>query len=138
MTDANNAIPADHSEIRTVVSRAQEQQNNLDGLLALHSPEVIIVNVAGRRVIGGEAWAAALAQALASPLRDVLTEVEIIDVRLVTPDVAIVSCVKTIHDGRSDAEALSPLPSTGALTYVLVRMGDDWRITLAQTTPIAA
>ncbi len=138
MTDDSITITADHNAIREVVSRAQEEQNNPNELLALHTPDVIIVNVAGRRVLGGEAFAAAMAMALASPLRDVLTEVEIIDVRLVTPDVAIVSCVKTIHDGRSDAEASSPLPSTGALTYVVVRTGDEWRITLAQTTPVAA
>jgi uncharacterized protein (TIGR02246 family) len=72
--------------------------------------------------------------ALVSPLADVTTTVEVDDVRLVRPDVAIVSCTKHVHDAREgSAEAL---PSTGAMSYVVEARNGRWRIALAQTTPI--
>jgi hypothetical protein len=47
-----------------------------------------------------------------------------------------VSLTKTIHDERSEAEGPDELPTVGAMSYVLVREGEDWRIALAQTTPV--
>lgn len=46
------------------------------------------------------------------------------------------SLTKTVHDERSEVEGTPEPPSSGAMTYVLTRRGDDWRIALAQTTPI--
>lgn len=129
---------ADDQLIRELLGRAQETQNQPGPFLALHTPQVVIVNLAGRRVLGREAFAEAMAGALASPLSDVRTTVEIIDIRLALPDVAIVSCIKTIHDGRAASELSTSLPSTGALTYVLTRCGGNWQIAVAQTTPILA
>lgn len=133
------STPADAVEqgINDLVSRAQEAQRDPETLLAMHAPDVVIVNLAGRRVLGREAFAAAMAGALASPLHDVRTTVEIVDIRLATPDVAIVSCIKTVIDDRP-ADLVTPLPSTGALTYVLTRSTGHWRIAAAQTTPILA
>lgn len=129
---------ADEQAIHDLVSRAQESQSDPEALLPLHTPEVAIVNIAGRRVLGRDAFAAAMAGALASPLSDVTTTVDVVDVRLATPDVAIVSCIKTVHDGRAAADSSTVLPATGALTYVLTRAGGIWRIALAQTTPHVA
>ena len=125
----------DERTIRDVVSRAQEAQNDTAVLMALHNPEVVIVNLAGRRVLGREAFETAMTSALASPLRKVHTRLEVLDVRLATPDVAIVSCTKEVDDGRDDPDKSSTLPATGALTYVMTRTRDSWRIALAQTTP---
>jgi uncharacterized protein (TIGR02246 family) len=126
---------ADEAAVRELVSRAQDAQNDLTTFVPLHTPDVVLVNFPGRRVLGRDALADAMAAALASPLQDVRTSVEIIDIRLATSDVAVVSCIKTVHDARRDAS--TPLPSTtGALTYVLTRINDSWRIALAQTTPI--
>lgn len=58
------------------------------------------------------------------------------DIRLATPDVAIVSCTKTVHDGRAAVDDPDRFDMVGALTYVTVRGDDGWRIALAQTTPI--
>ena len=55
---------------------------------------------------------------------------------MTTPDVAVVSLTKTLHDERHEVYS-SGLPSVGVLTYVLTRRGDDWLIALAQTTPVA-
>ncbi len=131
------ALPeADRNAIRDLVAQAQASQSDPDALMALHTAETAIVNLAGRRVLGREPYAKAMADALASPLSDVLTTAEIVDIRLATPDVAIVSATKTVQDGRSAVDGSTSLPSTGALTYVTVRSPDGWRIALAQTTPI--
>ncbi len=136
-TTTNIAIAeADENAIRDLVALAQESQSDPEALMTLHTSKTSIVNLAGRRVLGREAFARAMADALASPLSDVLTAVEIVDIRLATPDVAIVSCTKTVHDHRSGVDASTALPSTGALTYVTVRSAEGWRIALAQTTPI--
>lgn len=129
----------DERNIRHVVRRAQELQSDPTSLMALHVPTAVVVNFPGRRVLGRDALREAMTAALASPLSSVRTSVEIIDVRFVTSDVAVVSCTKTIHDGRSadDMEAAALPSSAGALTYVVVRTDDAWRIALAQTTPIA-
>ncbi len=127
---------ADENAIRDLVALAQEAQSDPEALMPLHTAETAIVNLAGRRVLGRETYAKAMADGLASPLRDVLTTVEIVDIRLATLDVAIVSATKTVHDRRSDVDASTALPSTAALTYVTIRSDDRWRIALAQTTPL--
>lgn len=128
----------DQAAIRELVSQAQEWQNTPERLLPLHTPDVVIVNLAGRQVLGRAAYGEAMAAALASPLREVRTRVEVVDIRLLTADTAVVSCVKTVYDGRSGADDSEMLPAAGALTYTLVRTGGAWRIALAQTTPIAS
>jgi uncharacterized protein (TIGR02246 family) len=102
--------------------------------MELHTEDAIIVNIAGRRVLGREVFRAAMEGALQSPLAQVTTTVDVEDIRFVRDDVAIVSCVKHVHDAREDAQV--ELPSAGALTYVMAREPDGWRIALAQTTPI--
>lgn len=129
---------ADENAIRALVALAQKSQSDPETLPALHTAETVIVNLAGRRVLGRESYAKAMADGLASPFRDVLTTAKIVDIRLATPDVAIVSCAKTVHDHRSGVDASTALPSTGALTYVTVRSPDGWHIALAQTTPTLA
>ncbi|TQN31554.1 uncharacterized protein (TIGR02246 family) [Haloactinospora alba] len=128
----------DQTAIRELVSQAQEWQNTPEHLLSLHTPDVVIVNLAGRRVLGREAYGEAMSAALASPLREVRTRVEVVDIRLLTRDTAVVSCVKTVHDGRSGTDGSEALPGAGALTYTVVRTGGAWRIALAQTTPIGS
>jgi len=126
----------DESAIRDAVTRAHLAQTDATALPAMHTPGVAIVNIAGRRLLGRDAFAEAMTAALASPLKDVRTGVEVVDVRMATPDVAVVSCVKTVHDERPGTDP-SALPTTGALTYVMTRDGGSWLIALAQTTPIA-
>ena len=63
---------------------AQKSQSDPETLLALHTADTVIVNLAGRRVLGRETNAKAMADALASPFRDVLTTAQIVDIRLAT------------------------------------------------------
>lgn len=139
MDTTNSTRPAndaDEQRIRELVARSQEAQTDPDVLPALHTANLVIVNLAGRRLFGREAFASAMAEALSSPLKNIRTSLEVDDIRFTTPDVAIVSLTKTVHDERSEAEGSSELPSVGVMTYVLTRQGDDWRIALAQTTPV--
>ncbi len=93
------------------MAQAQAAQNDPQELLALHTSGVIIVNLAGRRVLGHEAFADAMAGALTSPLRDVRTTAEILDIRPITPDTAVVSCRKTVHDERPETDTTHLLPT---------------------------
>ena len=123
----------DAVEIRKLVAEAVRLQND-EAFIGLHTDDVRIVNIAGRRVRGRQAFSDAMSAALATPLADVLTTVDVEDIVFLRPDVALVSCVKHVHDGRDGG---ATLPASGSLTYVLVRDG-EWRIASAQTTPIVA
>ncbi|ASR39644.1 hypothetical protein BAY61_25120 [Prauserella marina] len=140
----------DLAAIRELVVAAQREQNELEPFLALHTDDAAIVNLAGRRVLGKQAIRDAMGAALASPLAKVFTRAEIVDVRLVSADVALVSCRKYVSDERDveDIEATGEgpevagagkagaMPTRASLTYVVVKTGDGWRIASAQTTPL--
>lgn len=123
------AVPALHA----LVAEVQGAQSDPDPFLALHTEDAIVVNIAGRQVRGRAALGDAMRAALAGSLAQVTTTAEVDDVRFVRPDVAIVSAVKRVHDGRDDGGAL---PTEARLTYVAVEEADGWRIALAQTTPV--
>ena len=127
---------SDEQAIRTLVQQASDAQNDPDVLIPLHTRDAIIVNFFGRRVLGRDAFEQAMRAALSSPLRDVATDVEIIDLRPVTDSVVLVSCIKTVRDMREDRSAAELPGSVGALTYVARRIDNEWKIALAQTTPI--
>ena len=139
MTDSISApaiSDADVQAIRSLVQHASDAQNDADVLIPLHTPDAVIVNFFGRRVLGRDAFEGAMRAALSSPLQDVATEVEITDLRQVTDSVVLVSCIKTVHDKREDASDDDLPASAGALTYVVTGGNGSWRIALAQTTPI--
>ncbi|MFE6718359.1 YybH family protein [Streptomyces albidoflavus] len=126
--------PAQEAAVREVAADAGKYQSDPDRFLPLHTADVEIVNFGGRRVAGREAMRAALA----SPLADVVTTVEIAGVRFPREGVAVVAAVKRVHDAREEPDGGGPaLPATsGQLAYLLVEEGGGaWRISLAQTTP---
>jgi uncharacterized protein (TIGR02246 family) len=124
-------------EIRALVLAAHQAQNDVDALMRLHTGSVSIVNFGGRRLFGRDAFREAMARALSSDLRDVLTSVTVDRIELLSDTVAVVSCTKTVRDQRGqDQDTL--LPATrGVLTYVVVRGDAGWSIASAQTTPVA-
>jgi uncharacterized protein (TIGR02246 family) len=125
--------------IRRVVADAERLQSDLDGFTGLLTDDAVVVNFGGRRVRGRDAVYDAMKGALETPLADVITTQEIEDVRFVRPDVALVDCVKYIHDRRAAAPESEPaLSDRGMLTFVLVEQQGEWRIASAQTTPVAA
>jgi uncharacterized protein (TIGR02246 family) len=120
--------------ITDLVEAAGRHQSNPEPFLALHSDDVVIVNIAGRRVLGRRDLEAAMRSALATPLAAVTTTVDIDDIRFLRPDVALVSCTKHVHDARAEPD--DALPPAGAMSYIVTNDGDGWRISLAQTTPV--
>jgi uncharacterized protein (TIGR02246 family) len=123
----------DSIAIRNLVVAADRHQSDVEEFVALHHPDLVLVNIAGRRVLGRQALHEAMAAGLASPMAKVFTRLEIEDIRFIRPDVALVSCAKHVSDERGEGPAL---PTTGSLTFTVVREPDGWRIALAQTTPI--
>lgn len=136
---STDAVPSaaphdgDTAGVRALVEAAVRHQSDVEPFLALHADDAVIVNIAGRRVLGAAALGEAMRGALVSPLADVTTTVDVEDVRFLRDDVALVSCTKHVHDGRGDGTAL---PTSGAMSYVVTRGRDGWRIALAQTTPV--
>jgi uncharacterized protein (TIGR02246 family) len=122
------------TELGQLVERLQAAQSDVEPFLALHTPEAIIVNFGGRRVVGSGDLRRAMEAGLASPLAQVLTTAEIDDIRYVRPDVAIVSCTKHVSDQRDTTETFA---TEGRLTYVAIEEDGVWRVALAQTTPVA-
>ena len=135
---AEVATEVDVEAIRRLVESAVTHQSDVEALMDLHTDDTIIVNFAGRRVLGRSAFRDAMRHALETPLAKVLTTVQVDDVRFLRPDIAIASCTKTIRDERDEAARsdAGSLPEVGAMSYVVVKDPGAWRIALAQTTPI--
>lgn len=124
----------DTAAVRRLIAAADEHQSDAERFAALHHPDVVLVNIAGRRVLGRPELRRAVSAALDGPLARVLTRIEVQDVRFPHPDVALVSAIKHVTDERDDPA--TALPSTGSVTYTAVRTDDGWQIAAVQTTPI--
>ena len=123
----------DLTAIRDLVAAADRHQSDVEEFVALHHPDLVLVNIAGRRVLGREALHQAMTIGLRGPMSKVFTRLEIEDIRFIRPDVALVSCTKHVSDERGEGPAL---PTRGSVTFTVVHEPDGWRIAVAQTTPI--
>jgi uncharacterized protein (TIGR02246 family) len=130
-------VSPEETEIRRLVAAAQQHQFNVDELMQLHDDDAVVINMAGRRLFGRQAFREAMEQALSSSLQLVPTVTEIDRVHFVAPGCAVVSCTKTVHDQRPAAEKTTLPGSVGLMTYVLVQEQGRWVIASAQTTPVA-
>jgi uncharacterized protein (TIGR02246 family) len=128
------AAKSEIAAIESLVAQTVACQSDPDRLPALHTENAVIVNIAGRRVLGREDFQSAMTRALNTRLANVRTTAEVADIRFIAPDVALVSCIERVFDENDDA---GELPSEGALSYVVQREEGGWRIAFAQTTPIA-
>jgi len=124
---------ARETKIRSLVERLQATQSDVEPFLALHTPDTIIVNFGGLRRLGRGDVRSAMEAALASPLAKVTTTAVVDDIRFPRPDVAIVSATKHVFDQRDTTDTFA---TEGRLTYVMVEEDGDWRVALAQTTPV--
>jgi uncharacterized protein (TIGR02246 family) len=122
-----------------VIADTEALQSDADGFARLLTENVALVNFGGRRVLGRDNVHHAMRQALETPFVQVFTKTEVVDVRFLRPDVALVSCIKHISDERESAarDSEAPLSGRGSQTFVLVRERGNWLVALAQTTPIA-
>ena len=133
-TETPDAATAE-AEIHRLVDAAIEHQSNVKPFLALHTDDIVLVNLAGRRVIGKAALGTAMTEGLKTRMANVMTHSEVVDVTFIDSDTAVVSCLKRITDENRDAQVES-IPSEANLTYVVKRRNARWLIALAQTTPI--
>lgn len=102
--------------------------------MALHTEDVVLVNLAGTRVIGKRALREAMVAAMATAKARVLTDSEILEITHLRPGAAVVSCRKRI--AYPDDAEVDALPTTASLTYLMTEDDQGWRIALAQTTPV--
>jgi uncharacterized protein (TIGR02246 family) len=139
-TDATAATDAASvAAIHRLVADAERLQNDVDGFTGLLTDDAVIVNFGGRRVRGRDVIRQVMRAALETPLADVITTQQVEDIRFLRPDVALVDCVKLIHDRRDPSDpATTQLADRGMLTFVVVEQRGEWRIASAQTTPVAA
>lgn len=123
----------DLTAIRGLVAAVDRHQSDVAEFVDLHHPDLVLVNIAGRRVLGREALREAMTAGLKSPMAKVFTRLEIQDIRFIRPDVALVSCAKHVSDERGEGSAV---PTRGSLTFTVVREPAGWEIAVAQTTPV--
>lgn len=122
--------------ISQLVTDAVAHQSDVEQFLALHTEDAVLVNLAGRRVIGKPALREAMSAALRTSLAKVITDLEIVDITHLDRGAALVGCLKTITDQNDAEPEAKGLPEAGSLTYLVVERDGVWRIALAQTTPI--
>ena len=111
--------------IRAVITEADRRQSDAAGFTRLLTEDVALVNFGGRRVLGRGNVDLAMRQALETPFAHVYTRNEVVDVRFLRPDVAVVSCVKHISDER-EPSARDPdarLAERGSSTEAPARRG---------------
>jgi uncharacterized protein (TIGR02246 family) len=123
------------AEIHRLVDAAVEHQSDVEPFLALHTDDIVLVNLAGRRVIGKAVLGTAMTEGLKTRKAKVMTHSEVVDITFIDSDTAVVSCLKHITDENRDAQQGS-IPAEASLTYVMKRKDARWMIALAQTTPI--
>jgi uncharacterized protein (TIGR02246 family) len=119
---------------RDVVEASDKLQNDADGFADLLTEDAALINIAGRRLRGRETIRETYRKALASPLAQVRTRLEIVEDWSLRPDVVVVNAIKHVSDERQDPAA--PLPDRGNVTFVLVQEQDKWLIASVQTTPV--
>lgn len=123
--------------IRQVVADADRFQNDAGAFSGLLAPDVVLVNVAGTRLMGRESVRRTMEAALRTPLAGVVTRNVVEDITFLRPDVAVVSGVKIVFARAGDTLDDAVTESFRArLTMVLTKQGDEWRIAVVQNTPI--
>ncbi|MFD7655647.1 SgcJ/EcaC family oxidoreductase [Actinosynnema sp. NPDC059797] len=127
----------DEDAIRRLIADAERLQGDPAGFPDLFAEDGVIVNFGGRRVRGRERIREAMAAALSTPLADVTTRHEVVDVAFLRPDVALADVVKHVSDGRAESakESTGAFGERGRMSFVLVKDA-AWRIALAHTTPV--
>ena len=121
------------ADVRQLVARADAFQADVERFTSLLTEDVVIVNIAGIRVVGRDTFKNMMTAAMKTRLSNVRTRTEVEEITFLRPDVALVACTKDVFDENADAPDIPS--SRGTLTFVAVRGDNGWRIALAQTTP---
>jgi uncharacterized protein (TIGR02246 family) len=118
----------------TELERCQ-QQEDVDGFLALFAPAAVWVNGAGRRLIGLDEISDFTRRVLPGAMADGSVTYEVEHIAFVTPDVALTGVRQQYLDG--DGKPLAE-EGVGSPTYLWSRTGDTWKIVAGQNTAVLA
>ena len=112
-----------------------QQQEDVEGFLALFAPSAVWVNGAGRRLIGLDEISEFTRMVLPGAMTDSSVTYEVEHIAFVTPDIALTGVRQQYLDG--DGEPLAE-DGTGSPTYLWSRTDGSWKIVAGQNTAVIA
>ncbi len=123
----------DKQLIEQVVADAEQFQSDPEKFSQLLTSDVVLINVAGIRLVGRDEVYQRMQSAMKTALADIITKNEVGHITFLRPDVALMSGTKRIFARSGDV-----LTETGqaCLTLILVKNQDRWFIASIQNTPI--
>jgi len=123
--DKANVSPNDEAAVRAVESAYDAAWNAGDvaSVLGLLADDVVITNPSGETTVGRDEAASSFRALMNGPARGSTHTSEVLAVRFVTPDVALVDGIATISGFGTHSE-----PLRHNYTDVLVYTTDGWRI----------
>ena len=134
---AQVGTPADEQAIRQIETRWQTAWNHHDiaAMVSLFAPEAGVINLAGEWFKGREAFERSLESLHSGKVKESIWQTENIDIRFLTPEIAIVHVLFNSHGDRYPDGGLMP-PRRGIFTRVEVKRGGHWAIVASQATNI--
>lgn len=124
----------DIRSIEQVVADAERFQSDPEKFSQLLMPDVVLVNVAGIRLIGRDEVYRAMKTAMTTALANIITKNnEAGYITFLRPDVALMSGTKRIFTRSGDSFTEG---ATVRLTLVLIKNQEQWGIASIQNTPI--
>jgi uncharacterized protein (TIGR02246 family) len=129
---------ASTGDVRTLVALVAEiersqQQQDVDGFLALFAPAAVWVNGAGRRLIGLEEISEFTRGVLPGAMTDGSVTYEVEHIAFVTADIALTGVRQQYLDG--DGKPLTE-DGAGSPTYLWHRTAGEWKIVAGQNTAV--
>ncbi len=127
----------DERAIRRIEARWQTAWNHHDiaAMASLFAPEAGVVNLAGEWFKGREEFARSLESLHSGKVKESIWQTQDIDVKFLTPEIAIVHVRFSSHGDRNPDGTPMP-PRRGIFTRVEVKRGGHWMIVASQATNI--
>jgi uncharacterized protein (TIGR02246 family) len=127
----------DQAAIRQIETRWQTAWNHHDiaAMALLFAPEAGVVNLAGEWFRGREEFTRSLESLHSAKVKESIWQTQDIDIKFLTPEIAIVHVHFSSHGDRNPDGSLMP-PRRGIFTRVEVKRGGHWVIVASQATNI--
>jgi uncharacterized protein (TIGR02246 family) len=134
---AQAGTSADQQAIRQIETRWQTAWNHHDiaAMASLFAPEAGVVNLAGEWFKGREEFARSLESLHSGKVKESIWQTQDIDIKFLTPEIAIVHVHFSSHGDRNPDGSLMP-PRRGIFTRVEVKRGGHWVIVASQATNV--
>jgi uncharacterized protein (TIGR02246 family) len=134
---AQAGTPDDQAAIRQIETRWQTAWNHHDiaAMASLFAPDAAIVNLAGEWFKGREEFARSLESLHSGKVKESIWQTQDIDIKFLTPEIAIVHVHFSSHGDRNPDGSLMP-PRRGIFTRVEVKRGGHWMIVASQATNV--